>query len=596
MLLTPKMLSNYKESERRFTTCRSIEPIAKEQPLIDAQHFLNVLHYRNIPFGEFVNNKERILADNDLMPINYFLRGVALAKTIARINLIDSAGRTMGYGTGFLIGKNILMTNNHVLDSLEITQSSYAEFEYELDENNKPKSSILFGFEPQKLYITDEKLDFTIVYVKQISESGGRNIADYGFVPIIETVGKVKEGDAVSIIQHPKGDRKSVALRNNTITQLDEDFIQYQTDTEPGSSGSPVFNDAWELVALHHSGVPVTDAQGRILTKKGTVATSNDDENDIAWKANEGVRISRIVAYLRQKATNTQKIFLKDIIGNTPEPVDNPNTGDANNDKNISADKYYKGIDLAGNNLFEAFSNLLNSTHKNKLSYNPSKNLYPSVDVYPDGKLRSVYSGKTFTLQELLVLDEQIDVQRKARFIEVATREATMSTSMLKSVLEDIEDTLPYNCEHVVPQSWFGKKEPMRGDLHHLFTCEVKCNSFRSNTPYFDFPDFKPSQTPITGEVVKDNCGKSENNGFEPQYNQGAVARATLYFLLRYPKSIGAKYDKNRLKMLISWHKKFPVTEYEKSRNNKIQAAQGNRNPLIDFPQLVDKIDFIKGL
>ncbi|KAI9550587.1 MHCK/EF2 kise domain containing protein [Daphnia sinensis] len=245
------------------------------------------------------------------------------------------------------------MTNNHVLDSVEIAQSSYAEFEYELDENNKPKSSILFGFEPQKLYITDEKLDFTLVYVKQISESGGKNIADYGFVPIIETVGKVKEGDAVSIIQHPKGERKSVALRNNTVTQLDEDFIQYQTDTEPGSSGSPVFNDAWELVALHHSGVPMTDAQGKILTKKGTVATSNDDENDIAWKANEGVRISRIVAYLRQKATSTQKIFLKDIIGNLPEPVDNPNTGDANNDKNINADKYYKGIDLTGNNLLK---------------------------------------------------------------------------------------------------------------------------------------------------------------------------------------------------------------------------------------------------
>jgi endonuclease I len=49
---------------------------------------------------------------------------------------------------------------------------------------------------------------------------------------------------------------------------------------------------------------------------------------------------------------------------------------------------------------------------------------------------------------------------------------------------------LRFNCEHVVPQSWYAKAEPMRGDLHHLFACEPRCNSFRSNIPYFDFADF----------------------------------------------------------------------------------------------------------
>ena len=55
--------------------------------------------------------------------------------------------------------------------------------------------------------------------------------------------------------------------------------------------------------------------------------------------------------------------------------------------------------------------------------------------------------------------------------------------------MEDLlEASAPYNCEHVVPQSWFSKKEPMRGDLHHLFACESRCNSFRGNHAYFDFP------------------------------------------------------------------------------------------------------------
>ncbi|MER5327117.1 trypsin-like serine peptidase [Streptosporangium roseum] len=62
-----------------------------------------------------------------------------------------------------------------------------------------------------------------------------------------------------------------------------EAFPHYQTDTEPGSSGSPVFNDQWEIVALHHAGVPAPDhdAFGGVI--------------------NEGVRVSRLLAFLRDR-------------------------------------------------------------------------------------------------------------------------------------------------------------------------------------------------------------------------------------------------------------------------------------------------------
>ena len=72
---------------------------------------------------------------------------------------------------------------------------------------------------------------------------------------------------------------------------------------------------------------------------------------------------------------------------------------------------------------------------------------------------------------------------------------------------------MPFNCEHVVPQSWFGKDEPMRGDLHHLFACEPRCNSFRGNTPYFDFADSE--------EAVMTDCGRREGNRFEPRGGHG---------------------------------------------------------------------------
>ncbi len=135
------------------------------------------------------------------------------------------------------------------------------------------------------------------------------------------------------------------------------------------------------------------------------------------------------------------------------------------------------------------------------------------------------------------------------------------------------------------------KREPMRGDLHHLFACESRCNSFRGNTPYFDFPDFE--------EAVREDCGKREENKFEPAAGKGAVARATLYFLLRYPGEINRttrEYEPDRLEVLLSWHEADPVTDYERHRNAAIFKKQGNRNSLIDFPEWASKIDFCLGL
>ena len=100
--------------------------------------------------------------------------------------------------------------------------------------------------------------------------------------------------------------------------------------------------------------------------------------------------------------------------------------------------------------------------------------------------------------------------------------------------VEDTADAmLPYNCEHVVPQSWFGKREPMRGDLHHPFVCESRCNSFRGNTPYTEFADL-----PSVEKVVRTRCGRNEEKGFEPAHGKGAAARAVFYFLLRCPTEI----------------------------------------------------------
>jgi len=239
-------------------------------------------------------------------------------------------------------------------------------------------------------------------------------------------------------------------------------------------------------------------------------------------------------------------------------------------------ESYFQAID-PDTVTFEELTDLLVSTHTTTPAYKPARWVYPVVDRQKNKKIRSLYSvnGTSFTFQEMIALDEKVAAAREER---IASGQES---------LEDIEAALPFNCEHVVPQSWFSAKEPMRGDIHHLFGCESRCNSFRSNNAFFAFDD----------EAVRPDCGQSASNKFEPGAGKGAVARATFYFLVCYPKKVRtASMPAARLAVLKEWHAADPVSEWEKHRNQAIFRIQGNRNPFIDFPELGDRLDLKKGL
>ena len=138
-----------------------------------------------------------------------------------------------------------------------------------------------------------------------------------------------------------------------------------------------------------------------------------------------------------------------------------------------AAEQYYAEIEPE----YEALSKLLESTHREQPHYSPAVELYPWVDLQPDGKIRSLYTDEEYDPERLIEEAAETHERREALRAE-NTGEAA------------VEELAPYNCEHTVCQSWFEHAEPMRGDLHHLFACERKCNSFRGNTPYTDFPDY----------------------------------------------------------------------------------------------------------
>jgi hypothetical protein len=209
-----------------------------------------------------------------------------------------------------------------------------------------------------------------------------------------------------------------------------------------------------------------------------------------------------------------------------------------------------------GQELFSQLHHLLKSTHISRGQL-PAEALYARVDRRPDGALYPLYGGQ----------GPKNEVQVKSR---------------------NNRDLEGYNLEHLVPKSWFEGQNPMRDDLHHLYTEDRQINSDRGNLPLRRAPG-QPSQS-----VVETPQGPA----YQPKAGWGEAARSILYFVTRHPGYVGDQPDELTpadIPQLLEWHREYPVTDYERHRNEATQAEQGNRNPYIDFPELAERVDFRPG-
>jgi len=245
--------------------------------------------------------RERAFGTNDLLPVNYLLLGARVARAVGRLQVRDLAGRHQGFGTGFLISPSLLLTNHHVLDTVEVASRSLLEFDVEEDEQFRPRLRRTFRLDPLRFFHSDADLDFAIVAVVSRSQDD-TPLAGYGALGLIEESGKALVNEAVSIVQHPEGSDKQIALRNNHVLGVLDDFIQYTTDTKTGSSGAPVFNDQWQVVAVHRRSVARRNERGEVVARDGRVWDESMGLDEVDWVSNEGVRISSLVARLRAKA------------------------------------------------------------------------------------------------------------------------------------------------------------------------------------------------------------------------------------------------------------------------------------------------------
>ena len=159
-------------------------------------------------------------------------------------------------------------------------------------------------------------------------------------------------------------------------------------------------------------------------------------------------------------------------------------------------------------------------------------------------------------------------------------------------------DANDWNREHVWAKSHgnFGTAQGPGTDVHHLRPTDVTVNSARGNKD-FDNGGSTVSEAPL--------CKTDSDSWEAPDEVKGDVARMIFYMATRYEgndgypdlevvdyQTTGTKNPVHgKLSVLLQWHHNDPVSDFERSRNDKIYFNwQGNRNPFIDHPEWVDEI------
>ncbi len=208
-----------------------------------------------------------------LLKIGWLDKARAAANAVCRV--VCDGGKV---GTGFLTKEGYVFTNNHVIGSEAEAKTARVEFDYE--EGRAAKSYQLDVSD----FRTSPHTEYDFARIKVVDRPDAP-LSKWGFVEFEQETLPIA-GEAVTIIQHPEGQEKQIALTANKVISQMKQYLFYETDTKKGSSGSPVFNNNWKVVAIHHAGKRL-DNGGLVINEQGTAAG-----------ANRGVLIRDIFAFI----------------------------------------------------------------------------------------------------------------------------------------------------------------------------------------------------------------------------------------------------------------------------------------------------------
>lgn len=239
-------------------------------------------------------------------------------------------------------------------------------------------------------------------------------------------------------------------------------------------------------------------------------------------------------------------------------------------------DGYYDGVNgkKGADNILNALQTCISKNY-NEISYKGLEPHYLNTDFYAD-TLWDMYSTCRFTYD--------------------------MANIPQKYVCDG------WNKEHVCCQSWLGSG-PMVSDMFNVYPTDARVNNLRSNYPYGVVGTNKgisndPEHHALGKLGTSALTGAGSNTVYEPDDRyKGDFARTFFYMVARYRDktlnngegssmftSSPTNLTSYSLSFLLDWHRNDPVSEKEVDRNQGVYGEQNNRNPFIDYPELVEYI------
>ena len=269
--------------------------------------------------------EEEALFNGELQSSRFLYEGFKASRFVGKIHLQNG-----GQGTGTMVSKRLLLTASHVFRTCNKGEVVFERIDPHSSVYQMPKETI-FKLEPENLFLVhpDASLDVAFIAVSERSVDGQFSLRDIGHCE--RAIRSEQPGTHVNIIQFPRNSKQMVVLRQNQILNSHDShlqlfdkafvehhrykvhryaakkrgwfphlkkanrefslpFLRYTADTDSGSSGSPCFDDMWNLIGIHQCSLSVERKSGRFK-----------------YIANEGVKIGTVFDWVKEELENNER-------------------------------------------------------------------------------------------------------------------------------------------------------------------------------------------------------------------------------------------------------------------------------------------------
>ena len=266
--------------------------------------------------------EEEALFNGELQSSRFLYEGFKASRFVGKIHLQNG-----GQATGTMVSKRLLLTAAHVFKKGDVKKGdvTFERIDPHSSAYQTPKDA-MFKLEPETFFLAhpDVSLDVAFVAVCEKSVDGEFSLSDIGYCE--RAIRSEQPGTHVNIIQFPGNSKQMVVLRQNQILnshdrhlqlfdkafvehhrykvhrsaakkrnwfqtlkkanqcEFNLPFLRYTADTDGGSSGSPCFDDMWNLIGVHQCALSVESKSG-----------------GFKYIANEGVKIGTIIDWVKKE-------------------------------------------------------------------------------------------------------------------------------------------------------------------------------------------------------------------------------------------------------------------------------------------------------